>query len=190
MRLHPSDEGQMHTVEGVVAALILVFVILYITGAVNLVSPQTEKASVMKLSIVAEDTLTVIGTIDMPANYSSVLLRDITAWQGHEGSSDAAIDAGEPSIQGLNDEIAAMQSPNVLYNLYVSYWDATTGQIETKTLIYNGDPQLNGVTASKKLALNDFDLKGQTQSFWYDIVEPDLASGPRIIEVQLVMWSI
>ena len=97
MRLRESDDGQIHTMEGVVAALVLIFAILYITGAINLVSPQTEKAAVMKEYIRAEDTLTVLGSVDQPSNYSSILLRDVSAWKGNEGNSLGS-SPGESSI--------------------------------------------------------------------------------------------
>jgi hypothetical protein len=190
MRLHESEDGQLHTMEGVVAALILIFAILYITGAINLVSPQTEKAAVMKESIRAEDTLTVLGSVDQPANYSSMLLRDVSAWKGNEGNSVSEVAPGEPSIIHLDSTIYTMLPPNMLYNLYVTYWDDDTNAMTTKTLIYHGEPHDNAVSASKKTVLNGGDVEALPSSYWYPLVMSGTISEAKALEIRLVTWSI
>lgn len=136
MRLHADEDGQLHTVEGIVAALILVFAVIYITGAINLVSPQIEKSAVTKLSVTAEDMLTVLGTVDQPSNYSSVLLRNISAWNGGEANNTSEVNQSESSLLNLDYTISSMLPANVMYNMYVTYWDETNSALVTKTLIY------------------------------------------------------
>jgi hypothetical protein len=189
MRLRENEDGQLHTMEGVVAALILIFAILYITGAINLVSPQTGKAVVMKQYIRAEDTLTVLGSVDLPANYSSVLLRNVSAWKGGEANGASEVAPGESSIMLLNRSIYSLLPPDVLFNLYVTYWDDSTNTTITKTLIYHGDPMNNAVSASKKIVVNSGDVEALPSSYWYPLVRHDGLSEPKALEVRLVTWS-
>jgi hypothetical protein len=192
MSLRESEDGQLHTMEGVVAALVLIFAILYITGAINLVSPQTEKAAVMKESIRAEDTLTVLGSVDQPSNYSSMLLRDVSAWKGSEVnySKEEVDPGGESSIMALDSTIYSMLPPNIIYNLYVTYWDDGANAMKTKTLIYRGEPHDNAVSASKKIVLNGGDVEALPSSYWYPLVMSGTVSEVKALEIRLVMWSI
>ncbi len=88
MSLRRNDEGQLHTMEGVIAALILIFAILYIMGAINLVSPQTGKAVDMKHAVRAQDILTALGSVDQPSNYSSELLKMRERLDWYRGKPD------------------------------------------------------------------------------------------------------
>lgn len=183
------DHGQVFTMEGIVAGLIIVFAIIFITNSISLVSPQTENAAAAKLSIKAQDTLAVLDSIDQPSNFSSVLHRDITAWTGYEGNIGAEIDPREPSIQDLDQQIHSSlyaTAPNVLYNLQVMYVD-DTNTLVTKTLIYHGDSQnltLSAVSAYKKIVLNEEDLNGLPDSYWKTMQKP------QSLEVVLIMWSV
>ena len=71
-----------------------------------------------------------------------------------------------------------MLPPNVLYNLYVTYWDDGTNTMTTKTLIYHGEPHDNAVSASKKMVLNGGDIEALPSSYWYPLVMSGIS--PRL----------
>ncbi len=180
-------DGQVYTMEGIVAALIIVVSVMFITSSINLVSPSTEKAVDTKMTIMAQDTLVTLGTVDQPSNFSSVLKRDLVAWTGLEASDTVEVPAGETAIVGLNDQIGEMLPPNVLYNLQVLYWNDLTGTLETKTLIYHGDAQnltYNALSGSKKIVINDEDTQGIGSSYWKNMAKP------KTVEAKLIIWWV
>ncbi len=80
-------------------------------------------------------------------------------------------------------------SPDAEYNLYITYWDDDTGTTLTKTLIYNGDPWNDAVSASKTIAVNGVNVGQLPGSYWYDIVKPYDLARSKAVAVRLVMWS-
>ncbi len=179
------DSGQLHTMEGVIAGLMMVLALSYIIGSVTLLSPQTEKTTIVKLTIKAEDTLMVLGAIDQPSNASSPLLRDIAMWRGGE-ANPSKFGAGEASISRLNDSLFSMMPQNVFYNVNLTYYEPATGKIETKYLIYMGEPEGNSASASKTILLNQGDINNtlSPSQKWKDM------EMPKVVEVRLILWSI
>jgi hypothetical protein len=170
-----------------VAALIIVLSVVFITNSINLVSPSTEKAVDMKLTIKAQDTLVALGTVDQPSNFSSVLKRGLAAWTGLEAGNTIEIPPAEVSIKDLDWQIQLLLPPNMLYNLQIVYWNDMTGALETKTLIYHGDAQnltYNAVSGSKKIVINDEDTQSISNSYWKNIAKP------KTIEAILIIWSV
>lgn len=188
-RLRNDDSGQIHTIEGVVAALVVLVALTYIIGSITFVSPQTEKTTVMKLSIKAQDIMNVLACQDQPDNFTSPLTRGIAQWDGGVANATNVVSPGEPSIGTLNDRILSMLPGNVMYNMNVSYIDepasTAAGRLvfRDKYLIFHGDPQDNSVMASKILVLNSYDIAGSA-NYWSGMTTP------KTVEVKLVLWSI
>ena len=81
MALPNNDRGQLYTIEGIIASLILLGVLLFIIQANSLVVPQTEKISDMKLQQKANDILTCIG-ISNGSNHGNDLKTYVEIWDG------------------------------------------------------------------------------------------------------------
>jgi hypothetical protein len=183
------DRGQAYTMEGVVAGLILVLTLMYITGSITFVSPQTDKSLVMKLGIKAEDILTVLAAEDQPGNFSNELSRGISAWDGSPAAWDTAqmcythsatMDPLNQSIWGMLHDSA--QHWNLMYNLYLVYFNTTTSLYETMPLVLSGEPYDNTASAMKITVLNSKDIKAGSK--W------DVADMPRAIEVKIIVWTV
>jgi hypothetical protein len=177
------DEGQVHTMEGVVAGLVLVLTLMYITSSITFVSPQTEKSLVMKLDVKAQDILTVLVVEDQPINHSSELSRSVSKWSGIYADDTNYLST---NMKALNDSIFAMirdspQHNNTLFNLYLVY-DTGANMYKTVPVIFNGVPFDNAASVSKIIVLNKNDVL--TSSFW------SAADMPKTIEVKLVIWTI
>lgn len=205
------DRGQIHTIEGLVAGLILVLTLMYITNSITFVAPQTEKTTVMKMMVKADDILTVLSTSDQPTIHDSELTRDIASWMGVEASDNNEWGAGETSIARLDGTIKSIvplsivfnsnsefgtdtftsYKTYVLFNLDISYVNdtATAAQghvvFDNRQLIHQGVPQENAVKASKIIILNDKDLAG-TSGYWKNIA----ATTPKIVEAKLSLWFV
>jgi len=213
-RLRADDRGQIYTIEGLVAGLILVITLMYVTNSITFVSPQTEKTTAMKLTIKAEDIMTAIGSSSHEAGLNSELQQCIALWKGGEATdthivNPGEIDIGHHSIGDLNNTIRQLLPQNlsfdsyyfngtgsnyksyVLYNLYISYVNDTESAIQGRTvftnkqLIYQGMPQENAITASKIVVLNSNDML-DLSSFW----NQTHTTAPRLVEARLVIWTI
>lgn len=199
--LRKDDRGQIHTIEGVVSALVVLVALTYIISSITFVSPQTEKTTVMKTSIKAQDILNVLAGQDQPVNFTSPLTRSIAQWNGGVADPAHEVAPGEPSIADLyvridnllKAKLVHSQLPanynNVKYNMNVSYIDepASTAAghlvIHDDYLIFQGDPQDNSVMASKIIVLNSYDIYGSA-NHWSSM------TAPKTVEVKLVLWSI
>ncbi|OPY27989.1 MAG: hypothetical protein A4E28_01765 [Methanocella sp. PtaU1.Bin125] len=190
-RLRNDDSGQIHTIEGIVSALVVLLALTYIIGSITFVSPQTEKTTVMKLSVKAQDIMNVLSVQDRPGNFTSPLTRDIAEWDGGAASPTQEVNAGEPSIIALNARIRSLLPGKIMYNMNVSYIDeaasAAAGRLifNDTYIIFQGDPQENSVMASKIVVLNSYDINGSA-NYWSGIS----MTAPKTVEVKLVLWSI
>lgn len=188
-RLRKDDSGQIHTIEGIVSALVVLVALTYIIGSITFVSPQTEKTTVMKLSIKAQDIMNVMSGQDQPGNFTSPLTRSIAEWDGGAASPTYEVNASEASIIALNDRIRSLLPEKIMYNMDISYIDeqasATLGRLvfNDTCIIFQGDPQENSVMASKLVVLNGYDINGST-NYWNGMTVP------KTVEVKLILWSI
>jgi hypothetical protein len=186
------DSGQIHTIEGIVAGMVIILALIYITGSITFVSPQTEKTTVMKMSIKAQDILNVLSTADQPGNYTNPLARCIARWDGGVADPSHETGPGETSITWLNSKIQSLLPTNspLMYNVELLYvndtMSAATGHLvfEDRYIIFKGDPQDNSVTASKLVVLNYYDVNSTIYSKWNNTVVP------KTVEVKLSLWSI
>jgi hypothetical protein len=189
------DRGQIHTIEGVVSGMIIILAMMYIISSITFVSPQTEKTTVMKLSIKSQDILNVLSTPDQPGNYTNPLARYLAQWQGGEADDLNEVNPGEPSIIELNDKLQSLIPRNVLYNLDLLYVDDTASAaaghlvFDSKHVIFQGDPHDNSVVASKLIVLNYYDLNSTSGAYWYDTaIDTEVEVPTKTIEVQLALW--
>jgi hypothetical protein len=206
------ERGQVHTIEGIVSGLILVITLMYIINSITFVSPQTEKTTVMKMSIKAEDIVAVLGTSDQPTDFTSNMTTCLARWNGTEADNDHVIGPGEQSIEWLDGRIRSLLPAYVvfnstsggststfaysktyaLYNLNISYInDAATAALgypvyDDRMLIFHGEPQENAVMASKIIVLNHKDIYGPggNWSYWNKTV------APKVVEIKLIIWNV
>ena len=190
-RLRKDDSGQIHTIEGIVSALVVLLALTYIISSITFVSPQTEKTTVMKLSVKAQDIMNVLSVQDRPGNFTSPLTRGIAEWGGGAASPAHEVNASEASIIALNDRIRSLLPEKIMYNMDISYIDepasAAAGHLvfNDTYIIFQGDPQDNSVMASKIVILNSYDINGSA-NYWSSMS----MTAPKTVEVKLVLWSI
>lgn len=198
MALHSNNKGQLYTIEGIVASAILLGVLLFIIQANSIVAPQTSKISDMKLNERASDVLICLDTPD--ASGGSMLKTYVENWNGGIANAsslvtpgtmittgrygDSFINSGEPSLVNLDSNITYMLPEGVLYRLNVSYYDTTApNNINSNTIITEGDPSDNSVVATKMVTLyqNDTPMSNywRTKNIY-----------PNVVEVKLILWYL
>lgn len=182
-RFKSDDRGQLHTVEGVVSGLLLVITLSYVIGSIAFLSPQTEKTTIVKQTVNAQDILTMLNTEDIPANHSSQLLRAIAAWQGGEANLTTGLQIypAEDTIYSIDDTINSVLPKNFLYNMNLTYYDDVASVLVTVRLIEHGNAEENTASASEIIVINQGDLAAG--SYWG-------TETPKDVQVQLFLWPV
>ena len=177
--MRSSDRGQIYTMEGITAAIILLGVLFFVIEANSVVSPQTEKVLDMKLGRMASDVITSIDLNDANSWSTSGSLKSYVAgWDGTVVSYTNNVP--EAGMVKLNRNLQPMFPNDVKYNLEFIYWNKT-GKHSDMVLI-NGEPGDNSMVASRMVTLNDFD---SLTPFWRSG-----STFPQVVEVRLTCWYL
>lgn len=183
-----NDRGQIYTMEGVTAALIILSVLYFIIEANSLVVPQTEKSVDMKLGELANDVLT---TLDWNSNDSwsttGSLQSYVDGWVGQKVTYSSNIP--DPGLAPLSSNITAMllqddlyQQDDVQYNLQFIYADKDN-KMHTDMVLLNGEPGDNSMTASRIVTLHADDPG--LSSYWQTN-----GQFPQVVQVKIICWHL
>ena len=179
-----NDKGQIYTMEGVTASLIILGVLLFIIQANSLVVPQTAKIVDMKLGETSNDILTCL-------DWSSNNSWSTTGSLGHMLQVGTAvlqlirIIFPIPGLLPLNSNITAMLSPGVQYNLEFFYINGT-GEHDN-IVILNGEPGDNSMVATRLVTLNSNDAS--LSSYWRG--DDTISAGlPQVVQVKITCWHL
>lgn len=185
------EKAQMHTLEGVAAATLVLLVIIYAIDATSMtpLTSSTSNAHVeSELRALGQD---ILNTMDYTEpGYNSKLKNDIITWSGYEytwnGSGYAMIKGGTGSLTNnlsgtLNN---ALIRQGIAHNVEIIFLDNST--LYSKKMIYNGDPSYSAVVVSRKIVLQDTDSPLYPDNPIGDIDPP--TSLYNIVEARLVLW--
>lgn len=179
------DHGQIYTLEGLVAAVLVIGLLVFITQSVSVVSPQTEMTTNMKLLQKTSDTLICLDRLN--ETNTSELKSTISCWGGvpADYASNYPVPPAEKNISVLDEKIRDYLLPDenysdVNYNVEIFYHNNTGDH--TMPLILHGKPGDNSVIASRLITINEGDY---ASSLW-----EDSSYFPQMIEVRLISWYI
>jgi hypothetical protein len=196
------DKAQLHTLEGVGAATIMLLVIIYAIDATSM-TPQTSSTSSVhienELQYLGQD---ILNTLDYAEpGYSSNLKNDVLNWDGDEyiWSGAAYLKKGD-NTQSLDNNItrilnSTMVRRGIAHDVEVTYLD-TNSTPHTKYMIYNGDPSNNAVIVSRKIVLqrvgsNGDDKEGNNINPTNPIMPIDPSINLyNIVNIRLILWRM
>ncbi|MCD1294134.1 hypothetical protein CUJ83_03890 [Methanocella sp. CWC-04] len=179
------DSAQLYTIEGIVASVIMIITLSFVLGSITFVSPQTEKTSEMKMSVMAQDVLNILSVSDV--NHPGDLKKYVCGWNGTGTDADNEVPLNDTYIGDLRDSISSGLPGNVQYNVRFRYDDG--GVFTDKPVIWHGDPHDNAVAVSRLVTLNDEDYGDMYMSWFWN--EPSRKNSmPKVVEVKLVVWHI
>jgi hypothetical protein len=200
------DRGQAHTMEGVVAGLILVLTPMYITSSITFVSPQTDKSQVTKPEIISTDIPNVLSVNNFTGDQQDRLTTDIAQWGGLSADYSGHVNPAEPSIADLNRSIWEMLyksagHANLFFNINLTY-ETTPGTIVTMPIICNGyifndataaSGKTNSmikpdVASSSKIIV--LDSSTPKSSYWDGLAGGNVHYWPKVVEVKMEIWSL
>ena len=198
MQQLPSDRAQAYTLEAVVAA-ILIFGALTFALQATTITPLTSSTTSERLETqqqtLAEDTLSTAAETDVIA--PSILHWDTTDKKFLSAPSDRGYTAGGPPTE-LGEQLnETFLNESIAFNVYVNYRTAENDDTRTKSLVYQGQPSDNAVSASKIIVLYDtMTLSDGTArnltSVEDDLYIKDAASSTvyNVVEIELILWRM
>ncbi|MDK2892706.1 hypothetical protein [Methanohalophilus sp.] len=190
--------AQLNTLEGIIAATIMIGVLVFAVQATSLtpLTSSTANAHVeTQLNSLGQDIITSLDHSSYKQD--SDLKKAILAWNGdeyvwdstHYVSTDNASDTLEGPIQEILE--FAVTENGIVHNLGYTFM-TLDGDSKTVYYIYNGDPSDNAVIISRKVLLSNTDIANvATFENATGIPDVDIATDYyNIIDVKLTMWRM
>lgn len=191
------EKAQMHTLEGVAAATIMLLVIVYAIDATSMTPLTSSTANVhveTELQVLGQD---ILGALDYAEpGYNSKLKNDVINWTGREyiwnGSSYAdktAPSTNPPLSNNLTGILSAhLVGQGIAHNVEMTFLANNGTSFSSQKMIYNGDPSDNAVIVSRKIVLQNMD---STYSTDYPIKDIDPSTDLyNIVDVKIIIWRM
>ncbi|MHC1575748.1 MAG: DUF7288 family protein [Methanosarcinaceae archaeon] len=169
-----NDQAQLHTLEGLGAAVLVTMTILIITQSTVVVTPQSEMFMQVDLKQTASDTLTILDVAPQIAIQHN--LTECVA--SYNVSTEATLLGGELEI--LDEGLSAILA-DTMYNVDLAYMD--NGNLTVKHVVINGMPTDNSVVARRLVTLYNSTVTNSGGT--WDIADGDLL----VVEVRLTAWQ-
>ena len=207
--LKRDDRGQLHTIEGLAAAFIMIIVLATVvqtTSVTPLSTSFTNQHVKLELQNMGNDVLTTLDQTRLVDNSSplvpSQLKKSIVDWcvysyyDIYTWNNTTYVSATNASYAPLNTPLSsaltcAFASSGVAFNVEVSFPDEIMHK-HTSKMIWNGDPSENSVTVSRLVVLHDGDSEIPVGSRYDDFtILPDISPSTglhNIAYVKLTMW--
>lgn len=190
------DKAQMHTLEGVAAATIMLLVIVYAIDATSMTPLTSSTANVhveTELQVLGQD---ILGALDYAEpGYNSKLKNDVLTWNGSEYIWSGTNYTEKGSTVNLTNNLtnilnATLIGQGIAHNVALTFLSDNGTSYSTERMIYNGDPSENAVIVSRKIALHDGDLD-ETKYPNNPINDIDPSTNLyNIIDVKLILWRM
>lgn len=188
------EKAQLHTLEGVAAATIMLLVIVYAIDSTSITPVTSSTANVRvetELQTLGQDILSALDYAE--PGYDSKLKNDILIWNSTEytwnGTKYINATYAQNNLTNNLTEIlnATLVKQGIAHNVVISSLADNGTNVSTNYMIYNGDPSNNAVIVSRKIALHDGDIDN-TMNPIKDI-DPS-TNLYNIVDVRLVLWRM
>lgn len=193
------QQAQMHTLEAIMAATIMVSIIVFAVQATSLtpLTSSTANAHIeAQLQTIGQDMLSALDYSQY--GQKSNLKNDVLNWNGDEyaWSGDSyesrAINASVSLNSSMEDMFTYIIIPRgIAHNVQFSHM-SDNGRFSSIFYIYNGDPSDNAVIVSRKVVLSNPDI-GNTSTFQANtgIIDiDDTTDLYNIVDVKLILWRM
>ncbi|WP_094227899.1 DUF7288 family protein [Methanolobus psychrotolerans] len=169
-----NNKAQLHTLEGLGAAVLMTLTILAITQSTMIVTPQNALAVDVQLEQMSSDALAVLDIASM-ASVQYNLTECIASW-----------DMAEPTYPTGNldnlDTALSYLLPGILYNVDLAY--TKSGNLNVEKVIINGPPSTNAVVARRYVTLTNQTVNNMGGG--WSLQDDEL----RVVEVRMTAWKV
>jgi len=188
MKLIEDERGQLHTIEGLAAALLMISTLFFVTQGVTVITPQTGLSLDVQLKQSGADALMVLDTEDRKDGI--LLKRYVAAWNGTEANITypvpKSIDVtsfqfGNAGGNGLNDSLFELLPEDVVYNVDFVY--ENNSNLRTSPVIMKSYPPDDSIAVSKLVTLHNDDNIRSPQLNTTDL-------NVKVVEVRLILWHV
>lgn len=169
-----NDKAQLHTLEGLAAALLMTLTVLTITQSTMIITPQNELTMDVQLKQMASDALAVLDMAPQTAIQDN-LTECIASWDMNEANLTAN------NLEILDKELSYLL-PETYYNVNLAYLEGT--DVKVRKVIVNGTPVENAVVARRLVSLSNSTVS-DCGGGW-NVADNELL----IVEVRLTAWRI
>ena len=174
MKLIKDERGQLHTIEGLAAAVLMIATIFFVTQGVMVITPQTELSLDVQLKQLGSDALTILDADDP---LDGILLKKyVAAWNGTEAND-------------LNHSLYLLLNQtqrDVLYNVDFVYMNGSF--MNTSHVIMKGYPPDNSIAVSRLVTLHRDELKYKLSDYWEGQITGE--TDVKVVEVRLILWWV
>ncbi len=194
------DNAQMHTLEGVAAATIMLLVIVYAIDATSMTPLTSSTANVhveTELQVLGQDMLGALDYAEL--GYNSKLKNDVLTWNGKEYTWNGTkyMEKGNASYlqNNLTNNLtnilnATLITQGIAHNVELTFLANNGTTYVTQRMIYNGNPSENAVIVSRKIALHNDDIN-KTKLPSNPINDIDSSTDLyNIVDVKLILWRM
>jgi len=195
MKLLKDEEGQLHTIEGLAAALLMISTLFFVTQGVTVITPQTGLSLDVQLKQHGADALMLLDT-ENPKD-GILLKKYVAAWNGTKKATitdpvPESIDVnssyfGNASGNGLNHSLYVLLPGDVVYNVDFVFWD--NNDLNTSHVIMKGYPPDDSIAVSQLVTLhrNETDY-GLSEAYWNNTILDE--TDAKVVEVRLILWHV
>jgi hypothetical protein len=199
LEIEKETHAQMHTLEAIMASLIMVAIIVYTVQATSLtpLTSSTANAHIeAQLQTMGQDMLNALSY--SAYGHDPDLKTDILNWDGKQyvwnGTAYSTIkspiyELRESELARTLEFIAVRRG--IAHNVYFS-WVDEEGVTASRRYIYNGDPSNNAVVISKRVQLSNGDV-GNVTDFQTRTGIPDADNSTdfyNIVNVKMALWRM
>lgn len=194
----PNTRGQVYTLEAIISALLVIGAIVFAlqsTAITPLTSSTANERLETQQQTIADDVLRVAaeqGTLAPTILYWDTSNKEFIGVP----TSDGFVSGGPPTEFGkqLNN---TFKDKNIAFNVYLKHRTADNKDTKTETIVYQGQPSDNAVSAHQIVMLYDNmklnDGSGRTiKSVEDNLYIKDAASSGvyNVVEVRVVVWRM
>jgi hypothetical protein len=172
-----NDKAQLHTLEGLGAAVLMTLTILTITQSTMIVTPQNELAIDVHLEQISSDALTVMDINPVDSDQYN-LTECIASWDMNRANYTS-------DMNGNLDELdAGLQYllPDTLYNVDLAYIE--NEELKVKNAIIKGPAGKNAVVTRHFVTLTN-ETVSEMGGGW-NLGDNEM----RVVEVRLTTWKV
>ena len=194
MKMINDERGQLHTIEGLAAALLMISTVFFVTQGVTVITPQTGLSLDVQLKQSGADALMVLDTEDP---IDGILLKKyVAAWNGTEANITnpvpESIDVNSDQFKnaggnGLNDSLYELLPEDVVYNVDFVY--ENNSNLNTLHIILKGFPPDDSIAVSQLVTLQrnetDYEL---SEAYWNTTILGE--TDAKVVEVRLILWQV
>lgn len=203
------DRGQLQTLEGFAASLLIVLALLFAVQATSVTPLTSSTANVhveAQLQFIADDILRGLEFSPSDNLRANLLQWDgqVYVWNGtaYVDESNSSHVLVVPLTRSLN---ATLAQHSIAHNLELFYIDNTTGRLTNRKVIWNGNPSLNSVSVQRVVVMNDCDALSSVDetvpcgqdyannTFWNDLNIGDLDPSSlfyNTLAAKLTLWRM